>query len=174
MIPQQVLVVQSRFSLTASECSLTSSVASRRHPKPRAGRTPATSPAGIVAHYQASLPSAVVCFMDDIDAWIANLRQPITHRRAIRTTNLLERLYLEKRRRLQIIRSAFGEKVFLKLMFAAMTRAAVRWHIDWALGLLTRRLGWPKMVGASMQVSAYSFAAAPFSRRQSEFWLWSS
>ena len=35
---------------------------------------------------------------------------PITHRRAIRTTNLLERLFVEERRRLKIIPNAFGEK----------------------------------------------------------------
>ena len=35
---------------------------------------------------------------------------PITHRRALRTTNLLERLFLEERRRLKIIPNAFGEK----------------------------------------------------------------
>ena len=53
---------------------------------------------------------------------------PVTHRRAIRTTNLLERLFLEERRRLKIIPNAFGEKAVLKLMFATMTRAAERWR----------------------------------------------
>ena len=66
--------------------------------------------------------------MDDFEACIAHLRMPVTHRRAIRTTNLLERLFLEERRRLKIIPNAFGEKAVLKLMFAAMTRAAERWH----------------------------------------------
>jgi hypothetical protein len=42
--------------------------------------------------------------------------------RRTRTTNLLERLFLEERRRLKIIPNAFGEKPVLKLMFAAMTR----------------------------------------------------
>ena len=31
------------------------------------------------------------CFMDDFEACIAHLRFPVTHRWAIRTTNLLER-----------------------------------------------------------------------------------
>jgi putative transposase len=53
---------------------------------------------------------------------------PITHRRAIRTTNLLERLFLEERRRLKIIPNAFGEKPVLRLMFGAMIRAAERWR----------------------------------------------
>ena len=41
--------------------------------------------AGLVADYEAELPSATACFMDDFEACIAHLRMPITHRRAIRT-----------------------------------------------------------------------------------------
>jgi transposase-like protein len=83
---------------------------------------------GLVADYETELPSAVACFQDDFEACIAHLRLPVTHRRATRTTNLLERLFLEERRRLKIIPNAFGEKAVLKLMFAAMTRAAERWR----------------------------------------------
>jgi transposase-like protein len=84
--------------------------------------------AGLVADYERELPSAVACFQDDFEACIVHLRLPVTHRRATRTTNLLERLFLEERRRLKIIPNAFGEKPVLKLMFAAMTRAAERWR----------------------------------------------
>ena len=66
--------------------------------------------------------------MDDFEACIAHLRMPVTHRRAIRTTNLLERLFVEERRRLKIIPNAWGERPVLKLMFGAMTRAAERWR----------------------------------------------
>ena len=62
---------------------------------------------GLVSDYHSELPSAVACFMDDFEAAIAHLRMPITHRRAIRTTNLLERLFVEERRRLKIIPNAF-------------------------------------------------------------------
>jgi transposase-like protein len=70
----------------------------------------------------------VRCFTDDFEACIAHLRMPVTHRRAIRTTNLLERLFVEERRRLKIIPNAFGEKPVLELMFGAMIRAAERWQ----------------------------------------------
>lgn len=83
---------------------------------------------GLVADYEADYPSAVACFMDDFEACIAHLRTPITHRRATRTTNLLERLFVEERRRLKIIPNAWGEKAVLKLMFAAMIRASERWR----------------------------------------------
>ena len=83
---------------------------------------------GIHADYGTDYPSAVTCFEDDFEACIAHLRLPITHRRATRTTNLLERLFVEERRRLKIIPNAFGEKAVLKLMFGAMIRASERWR----------------------------------------------
>ena len=82
---------------------------------------------GIRADFEADYPSAVACFQDDFEACIAHLRMPVTHRRAIRTTNLLERLFVEERRRMKIIPNTWGEKPVLKLMFAAMIRAAERW-----------------------------------------------
>ena len=84
--------------------------------------------AGIVADYGRKYDSAVACFIDDFEACIAHLRFPVTHRRAIRTTNLLERLFGEERRRLKIIPNAFGERAVLKLMFGALIRAAERWR----------------------------------------------
>ena len=74
------------------------------------------------------LPSAVAYFEDDFEACIAHLRLPVTHRRSTRTTNLLERLFVEERRRLKIIPNGFGEKPVLKLMFGALVRAAERWR----------------------------------------------
>jgi len=84
--------------------------------------------AGIRADYADPLPSALACFEDDFEACIAHLRLPVTHRRSIRTTNLLERLFVEERRRLKIIPNGFGEKPVLKLMFGALIRAADRWR----------------------------------------------
>ena len=46
----------------------------------------------------------------------------------IRTTNLLERLFGEERRRTKVIPHAFGERAVLKLMYAALIRAAERWR----------------------------------------------
>ena len=84
--------------------------------------------AGLVAEYETQLPTAVRCFQDDFEACIAHLRLPVIHRRATRTTNLLERLFVEERRRLKIIPNGFGEKAVLKLMFGALIRAAERWR----------------------------------------------
>ena len=68
------------------------------------------------------------CFDDDFEACIAHLRLPVTHRRSTRTTNLIERLFGEERRRLKIVPNAFGEKPVLKLMFGALIRAAESWR----------------------------------------------
>ncbi len=81
-----------------------------------------------VQTYERELPAVVQCFRDDFDACIAHLRFPLRHRRVVRTTNLLERLFLEERRRTKIIPNAFGERPVLKLMYAAVIRAAERWR----------------------------------------------
>jgi putative transposase len=82
----------------------------------------------IATTYGKDLPSAVACLDDDFEACIAHLRFPLGHRRAIRTTNLLERLFGEARRRTKVIPHAFGERAVLKLMYAALIRAAERWR----------------------------------------------
>lgn len=82
----------------------------------------------IVATYGGDLPAAVACLNDDFEACIAHLRFPLAHRRVIRTTNLLERLFGEERRRSKVIPHAFGERAVLKLMYAALVRAAERWR----------------------------------------------
>ena len=81
-----------------------------------------------IAAYEREFPAVVQCFRDDFDACIAHLRFPLRHRRVIRTTNLLERLFLEERRRTKIIPHAFEERPVLKLMYAAVIRAADRWR----------------------------------------------
>lgn len=81
-----------------------------------------------VKRFETELPSATRCFLDDFEACIAHLRLPIGHRRAIRTTNLLERLFGEERRRTKVIPHAFGERAVLKLMYASLIRASQTWQ----------------------------------------------
>jgi Transposase, Mutator family len=65
---------------------------------------------GIRADYTDLQPSAFICFDDDFGACIAHQRLPVTHRRFARTTNLLERLFVEERRRLKIRRRQKGTR----------------------------------------------------------------
>jgi transposase-like protein len=80
-----------------------------------------------VVRYERDYPSATSCFLDDFAACIAHLQLPISHRRATRTTNMLERLFGEERRRTKVIPHAFGERAVLKLMYAALIRASETW-----------------------------------------------
>jgi putative transposase len=80
-----------------------------------------------VSSYEHEYPSATACFLDDFEACIAHLQLPIAHRRVARTTNLLERLFSEERRRTKVIPHAFGERAVLKLMYAALIRASETW-----------------------------------------------
>jgi len=48
------------------------------------------------------------------------LRVPVNHRRCVRTTNLIERSFLEERRRTKIIPRFFDERSCLKLVFATL------------------------------------------------------
>jgi transposase-like protein len=81
--------------------------ASRPATKRRRARIARDLRAGIMADYADSLPTAARCFEDDFEACIAHLRLPVTHRRSTRTTNLIERLFGEERRRLKIVPNAF-------------------------------------------------------------------
>lgn len=81
----------------------------------------------VVATYADELPAAIACLDDDFEACIAQLKFPVNHRRAIRSTNLLERLFVEERRRTKTIPHAFGERAVLKLMYAALIRGARGW-----------------------------------------------
>jgi transposase-like protein len=81
-----------------------------------------------VKRYEHELPTATKCFLDDFEACISHLRLPPSHRRAIRTTNMLERLFGEERRRTKVIPHAFGERPVLKLMYSALIRASKTWQ----------------------------------------------
>ncbi len=82
----------------------------------------------LVQRFEKQVPSAVGCFLDDFDACIAHLKCPPRHRKAVRTTNMLERLFEEERRRSKVAPTLFGERPVMKMMFAAVTRASERWR----------------------------------------------
>jgi len=58
---------------------------------------------------QPRVPCYKLAIKMDVEASIAHLNCPPTHRRAIRTTNLLERLFGEERRRMRAAGNLFGE-----------------------------------------------------------------
>lgn len=78
--------------------------------------------------YSARYPSAVACFTDDLEACLAFLQCPTIHHSRIRTTNLLERAFVEQRRRTKTIPRFWDERSGLKLVFATLWQASERWH----------------------------------------------
>jgi transposase-like protein len=74
----------------------------------------------LVARFEREAPGTVRCFEEDFDACIAHLELPPAHRRVTRTTNLLERLFEEERRRTKVAPTLWGERPVLKLGFAEL------------------------------------------------------
>lgn len=72
-------------------------------------------------------PAAIKSFAEDLEASLAHLKVPVRHRINVRTTNLLERSFLEERRRSKVIPRFTDEKSAMKLVFATLVRVSERW-----------------------------------------------
>jgi putative transposase len=99
----------------------------------RAVRDAATHEAGeaaaacLIERYGELYPAAVKSFAEDLEASVAHLKLPVRHRINVRTTNLLERSFLEERRRTKVIPRLLDEKSAMKLVFATLIRVSERW-----------------------------------------------
>lgn len=83
----------------------------------------------VVARHEKRYPAAMRSFLEDFEACVAHLHLPPAHRRVCRTTNLLERLFVEERRRSRAAGTMLaGERAVMKLMFAALIRASETWR----------------------------------------------
>jgi transposase-like protein len=82
----------------------------------------------LIDKYAQAYPSAVSCFIDDLDACLTHLKYPEGHRRYIRTTNLLERTFVEEKRRTKIIPQHQHERGAVGLVFGVLYRAARHWQ----------------------------------------------
>lgn len=82
----------------------------------------------VLERYQGLYPSAMKAFSEDLEACLNYLKCPVKHRKAIRTTNLLERTFEEEKRRTKIIPRFFDEKSCLKLVFSTLIRVSQRWQ----------------------------------------------
>lgn len=82
----------------------------------------------LVQKYQQEFPSFIRCLADDQEALLHVLKLPYRHRKTIRSTNLVERMFLEERRRTSVIPQFLTEKSCLKLVFSVLYRASYRWR----------------------------------------------
>jgi transposase-like protein len=78
--------------------------------------------------YSARYPEAVRCLLDDLECCLTHLSFPAGHQRFIRTTNLLERVFVEQRRRTRIIPGFDNERSCLKIVFATLFRVSESWR----------------------------------------------
>jgi putative transposase len=82
----------------------------------------------IIAEHREAFPEAMKCLERDLQECLTALKFPFLHRRQIRTTNLLERLFGEGKRRTKIIPCFSSEASGLSLMFAVLVDASEGWR----------------------------------------------
>ena len=79
--------------------------------------------AAFVEKYQAIYPSAVACLTRDLDACLTFYSFPTQHWKTIRTTNIIERLFNEVKKRSHKMAAAFRNEDSCLLMFYAVIRS---------------------------------------------------
>lgn len=82
----------------------------------------------LAADYRAAYPSAASVIERDVDALVCHLRFPHEHRKRIRSTNLLERSFVEVRRRTKVIGRFPGETSALALVWAVLELSSRGWR----------------------------------------------
>jgi putative transposase len=82
----------------------------------------------LAGDYRAAYPSAAAVIERDLDALVCHLRFPTAHRKRIRSTNLLERTFVEVRRRTKVIGRFPGETSALCLIWAVLELSSRGWR----------------------------------------------
>jgi putative transposase len=137
--------IRSKLPAEGAEEVLAHARAVRDAPTYEAGEAQAAS---LIERFGDLYPAAIKSFADDLEASLAHLKLPVRHRINVRTTNLLERSFVEERRRTKVIPRLMDEKSAMKLVFATLIRVSERWsrvsiselERQW-LKLLRRELG---------------------------------
>jgi len=82
----------------------------------------------LISQYQEMFPSAMKCLEQGLEECLAVLKFPYLHRKQVRTTNLLERLFGEGKRRTKVIPRFSSESSGLSLVFAVLVDASEGWR----------------------------------------------
>ena len=82
----------------------------------------------IIARFEDEFPSAMECLRESLEDVLCVLKFPATHRKSIRSTNLLERLLGESKRRTKVIPRFPTEKSCLSLVYAVLIDVSSHWH----------------------------------------------
>jgi putative transposase len=116
--------IRSKLPAEGAEEVLAHARAVRDAPTHEAGEAQAAS---LIERFGDLYPAAIKSFAEDLEASLAHLKLPVRHRINVRTTNLLERSFLEERRRTKVIPRLMDEKSAMKLVFATLIRVSERW-----------------------------------------------
>ena len=81
----------------------------------------------ILQSYHSEFPEMCRCLKDDREASLNHLHVGYRHRQQVRTVNLVERSFVEQRRRTKVIPHLWHEKQLTKLVFAVLIRLSERW-----------------------------------------------
>jgi len=99
----------------------------------------------LIARFKGSYTSALECLEEDLEECLTYLKFPQAHWKAIRTTNLLERMFGEGKRRTKVIPRFPTESAGLRLLYASLIIASRTWRgvrmtpdIWWELEVLKR------------------------------------
>jgi putative transposase len=82
----------------------------------------------LIAKFKDRYPAAMDCLERDLEECVTYLRFPEAHQRRIRTTNRLERLNGEGRRRTKVIPRFPTERSCLTLLYASLVAASKLWR----------------------------------------------
>jgi putative transposase len=82
----------------------------------------------LASDYRAAYPAAAAVIERDVDALVCHLRFPSEHRKRVRSTNLLERTFVEVRRRTKVIGRFPGETSALSLIWAVLELSSRGWR----------------------------------------------
>ena len=81
----------------------------------------------IVERYQREFPELCRCLLDDAAASLNHLAVPKRHQQYVRTANLVERAFVEERRRTKVIPHLWTEGSLVHLVFGVLMRVSERW-----------------------------------------------
>lgn len=81
-----------------------------------------------ITKYIDKYPEMIRSFSSDLNACLTQLKYPEGHRRHIRTTNLIERCFVEEKRRTKIIPQHVHERSAVGLVFSVLIRASNKWN----------------------------------------------
>ena len=81
----------------------------------------------LIEQYQREFPELCRGLLDDTDASLNHLAVPQRHQQYVRTSNLVERAFVEERRRTKVIPHLFDESSLVTLVFGVLIRVSERW-----------------------------------------------